>query len=236
MSSRDGNRLMGPLRTVEGCTKQDHFTNEEYFRKKLRAESTVQEVIHYRQEWKLHTVRISNERIAKQLLVIIRQPKKYRSTGFTLEEMDAGMRPGEAEHNARRRRGKRKNKVYAYTYYFVFTYFARVEPSPLLVRPLTCLLYQHWMIDDDDDDDDDDYGATGGRNDWQGKPKCSEKPCPSTAFSTTKPATNHLRFRNSCSLLVGLPHSSAVSWYLISSRVGSRDSGFGTCKHRRSQA
>jgi hypothetical protein len=33
--------------------------------------------------------------------------------------------------------------------------------------------------------DDDDCGAIGGMDDWQGKPKYSEKPCPSATLSTT---------------------------------------------------
>jgi hypothetical protein len=37
---------------------------------------------------------------------------------------------------------------------------------------------------DDDDDDDDDCGAVSRMNDWEGKPKSSEKTYPSAALST----------------------------------------------------
>jgi hypothetical protein len=33
--------------------------------------------------------------------------------------------------------------------------------------------------------DDDDCGAIGGMDEWQGKPKCSEKSYPIAALSTT---------------------------------------------------
>jgi hypothetical protein len=65
-------------------------------------------------------------------------------------------------------------------YYFLFICGAGVEPSPLLLRPFISLLYQPWMIDDD-------CGAISGMNEWQGKPKYSEKICPSAALSTTHP-------------------------------------------------
>jgi hypothetical protein len=58
-------------------------------------------------------------------------------------------------------------------------YGAGVEPSPLLLRPFTSLLYQPRMIDGDD------CGAISGMNEWQGKPKYSEETCPSAALSTT---------------------------------------------------
>jgi hypothetical protein len=32
-----------------------------------------------------------------------------------------------------------------------------------------------------------DFGAISGMNNWQGKPKYSEKTCPSAALSTTNP-------------------------------------------------
>jgi hypothetical protein len=38
--------------------------------------------------------------------------------------------------------------------------------------------------DDDGDDDDDDCEAISGMNEWQGKPKYSEKTWPSAALST----------------------------------------------------
>jgi hypothetical protein len=50
------------LRAVELCTKQDHVTNEG-IRKKLGAKSIIQELIHYRQNWKLHIERMPDERI-----------------------------------------------------------------------------------------------------------------------------------------------------------------------------
>jgi hypothetical protein len=34
-----------------------------------------------------------------------------------------------------------------------------------------------------EEDDDDDFGANGGVNDWQGKPKYSEKTCPTVALA-----------------------------------------------------
>jgi hypothetical protein len=54
----------------------------------------------------------------------------------------------------------------------------RVRLSPLGTSATVGLLYQPRMIDDDD------YGAIGG---WQGKPKYSEKTCPSATLSTTNP-------------------------------------------------
>jgi hypothetical protein len=39
----------------------------------------------------------------------------------------------------------------------------------------------------DDDDDDGDCVAISRMNDWQGKPKHSEKTCPSVALPTTDP-------------------------------------------------
>jgi hypothetical protein len=38
-----------------------------------------------------------------------------------------------------------------------------------------------------DDDHDDDGGAISGKNDWQGKPKYSEKSCPSVVLAITDP-------------------------------------------------
>jgi hypothetical protein len=56
-----------------------------------------------------------------------------------------------------------------------------VEPSLLLLRPFSGLLYQPWMVDGDD------YGAISGMNEWEGKPKYWEKTCHSAALSTTNP-------------------------------------------------
>jgi hypothetical protein len=58
---------------------------------------------------------------------------------------------------------------------------ARVEPSPLLLRPFIDLLYQPWMIDGDD------CGTNSGIVEWQEKPEYSEKTFPSDALSTTDP-------------------------------------------------
>jgi hypothetical protein len=57
-----------------------------------------------------------------------------------------------------------------------------VEPNPLLLWPFNGPLYQPWMIDGDD------CGTISGMNHWQGKPKCSEKTCPSAAPSITDTA------------------------------------------------
>jgi hypothetical protein len=68
-------------------------------------------------------------------------------------------------------------------FYFIislFIYEAGVEPSPLLLRPFIALLYQPWMIDGDD------CGAVSGMNEWQGKPKYSEKTCFYSALFTTE--------------------------------------------------
>jgi hypothetical protein len=53
-----------------------------------------------------------------------------------------------------------------------------VEPSPLLLRLFTGLLYQPWMIDVDD------CGTISETNEWQGKPKYWEETCPNVALST----------------------------------------------------
>jgi hypothetical protein len=58
-----------------------------------------------------------------------------------------------------------------------------MEPSPLLLRPLMGLVYQSQITDDDDDE----CGATGEMNEWQGKPKYSEKAYPSVPLSTINP-------------------------------------------------
>jgi hypothetical protein len=51
----------------------------------------------------------------------------------------------------------------------LFTYAAGVEPSTLLLRPFIDLLYQPWMVDGGQ------FGAIGEINEWQRKPKYSEK-------------------------------------------------------------
>jgi hypothetical protein len=45
-------------------------------------------------------------------------------------------------------------------------------------------LFQPWVIDDD-------CGAVGRINEWQGKPKYSEKTCQTAALSTTDPTLLH---------------------------------------------
>jgi hypothetical protein len=44
------------------------------------------------------------------------------------------------------------------------SYWAEVEPSPLLLRQFIGLFYQPWKIDGDD------FGAIDGMNEWQGQP------------------------------------------------------------------
>jgi hypothetical protein len=58
-------------------------------------------------------------------------------------------------------------------------YGAGVERGPLFLLALIDLLYQPWVIVDDDDDDD--CKAICGMNEWQRKPKYSEKTCFSAA-------------------------------------------------------
>jgi hypothetical protein len=55
-------------------------------------------------------------------------------------------------------------------------YWARVEPSPLLLWPFIGLLYQPWMIDGDE------CGAITGRGNWSTR----RKPVP-VPLSTTDP-------------------------------------------------
>jgi hypothetical protein len=64
---------------------------------------------------------------------------------------------------------------------YLFMYGAGVESGLLLPLPYISLLYQLWVIDDYD------CGAVDGMNEWQGKPKFSEKICPSSALSTADP-------------------------------------------------
>jgi hypothetical protein len=56
-----------------------------------------------------------------------------------------------------------------------------VEPGPLLQRPFIGLLYQPCLIDADDCE------AINGINEWQVKPKYSDKTCSNAALSTTDP-------------------------------------------------
>jgi hypothetical protein len=56
-------------------------------------------------------------------------------------------------------------------HYSLFICGAGVERRPLLLLLLIGLLYQPWMIDDD-------ISAISGMNEWQRKPKYSEKTCP----------------------------------------------------------
>jgi hypothetical protein len=56
-----------------------------------------------------------------------------------------------------------------------------VRLSPLGTAATTGLLYQPQMIHDGG------CGAIGWNEDWQGKPKYSEKTCPSATLSTTNP-------------------------------------------------
>jgi hypothetical protein len=67
--------------------------------------------------------------------------------------------------------------------YLLIIFWAEVEPSPLLLQPFVALLYQPWMIDGGDD-----CGTISYMNEWQGKPKYSEKIWPSAALSTTDPS------------------------------------------------
>jgi hypothetical protein len=65
---------------------------------------------------------------------------------------------------------------------FFFIIVSGVRLSPLGTAATTGLLYKPQMIDD---------GDCGKKNlwneDWQGKPKYSEKTCPSATLSTTNP-------------------------------------------------
>jgi hypothetical protein len=63
--------------------------------------------------------------------------------------------------------------------FFLFFYGAKVEPSPLLLRPFIGLLKEPWKIDGDD------CGAISGTNERQEKPKYAEEICPSTTLSAT---------------------------------------------------
>jgi hypothetical protein len=67
------------------------------------------------------------------------------------------------------------------SFFFLFIYAAGAEPSPLLLRPFIGLLFQPWMKDGDD------CIAISGTNEWQGKPKYSEKTWSITALSTAGP-------------------------------------------------
>jgi hypothetical protein len=52
---------------------------------------------------------------------------------------------------------------------------------------ITAAIYWSIVPELDDDDDDDDCEAISELNDWQGKPKYSEKPCLSATLSTIDP-------------------------------------------------
>jgi hypothetical protein len=56
--------------------------------------------------------------------------------------------------------------------YYLLTYLAAVEPRTLLLWPFIGLLYPPWIIHDDD------CRTISGMNNWQGKPKYSEKSAP----------------------------------------------------------
>jgi hypothetical protein len=91
----------------------------------------------------------------------------------------------------------------------------------LIRRPLSGLLYQPRMIDDE-------CGNRSNEN-WQGKPKYSEKTCPSATLSTTnptwldlgsnpgrrsdKPATNRLRYGTATNYLWGKKTDNSNSCY-----------------------
>jgi hypothetical protein len=62
-----------------------------------------------------------------------------------------------------------------------FLILSGVRLSPLGAAATTGLLYQPQMIDDGD------CGGNRWNEDWQGKPKYSEKTCPGATLSTTNP-------------------------------------------------
>jgi hypothetical protein len=64
---------------------------------------------------------------------------------------------------------------------FLFSFLGWGETAHLVRRPLIGLLYQPRMIDDE-------CGAVGGMRIGRGKPKYSEKTCPSATLSTRNPA------------------------------------------------
>jgi hypothetical protein len=55
-------------------------------------------------------------------------------------------------------------------FYFLFIYWAEVKSSPLLLLIIRAV-----------DDNSNDFGAISRIYEWQGKPKYSEKICPSAA-------------------------------------------------------
>jgi hypothetical protein len=63
----------------------------------------------------------------------------------------------------------------------LYNFFLISEVVLLVLRPLTGLLYQPRTIGDGD------CGEIGGMKIGNGKPKYSEKPCPSAILSTTNP-------------------------------------------------
>jgi hypothetical protein len=66
------------------------------------------------------------------------------------------------DSNSMDRLNMRLALVWRSTGFFYFLLLAGMEPSPLLMRTLTGLLYQNWMIDSDH------YVAISGMYDWQG--------------------------------------------------------------------
>jgi hypothetical protein len=83
-----------------------------------------------------------------------------RQTGFDVLFLiyGAGAERNGAERNGAERNGAERSGA---------------EPRPLLLRQCIGLLYEHWMLDSDD------CGAVSGMNEWQRKPRYSEKTCPS---------------------------------------------------------
>jgi hypothetical protein len=65
--------------------------------------------------------------------------------------------------------------------FYLFFIISGVGLSPLGAAAISGLLYKPQMIDEGD------YGAVWWNEDWQGKPKYSEKTCPSATLSTTNP-------------------------------------------------
>jgi hypothetical protein len=64
---------------------------------------------------------------------------------------------------------------------FFIIIISGVGLSPLGPTAISGLLYKPQMIDEGD------CRAIGGMKIWQGKPKYSEKTCPSSTLSTTNP-------------------------------------------------
>jgi hypothetical protein len=66
---------------------------------------------------------------------------------------------------------------------FFFYFFQGLRLSPLGTAATVWLT----VPATDDVDDDDDCGPIGGMRNWKGRPKYSEKTCPSTTLFTTNP-------------------------------------------------